>query len=215
MLVAPSILSADFGQLKRDLEELKDAEADLLHIDIMDGHFVPNISLGIPVMQAINNYSDLPKDVHLMINKPESFIKEFIGLGADYVTIHPEATSQLEHCIDLIRSNGAKPGIALNPETELDVVLPYLHRIDLLLFMTINPGFGGQKFIDSVVDKMIKANSYREKHGLNNLLFEVDGGINEETAKVCSENNIDILVSGSTIFNSKNKKSTIRNLRNV
>ncbi|MBL3728339.1 ribulose-phosphate 3-epimerase [Lysinibacillus sp. HST-98] len=214
MLIAPSILSADFGQLKNDLEQVKKAGADLLHIDIMDGQFVPNISLGIPVMEAINTYSDLPKDVHLMINKPENFIKKFIELGADYVTVHPESTNQLEYCLELIKTNGAKAGIALNPETGLDVVLPYLHEIDLLLFMTINPGFGGQKFIHSVVDKMYEANSYREFHELTDLLFEVDGGINEQTAKICLENKIDILVSGSTIFGSNDKKRIIQNLRN-
>ncbi|MBU7592829.1 ribulose-phosphate 3-epimerase [Metabacillus halosaccharovorans] len=214
MLIAPSILSADFGQLKNDLEKVKNAGADLLHIDIMDGQFVPNISLGIPVMEAINTYSDLPKDVHLMINNPENFIKKFIELGADYVTVHPESTEQLDNCLEIIKSNGAKAGIALNPETSFEVVLPYIHDIDLLLFMTINPGFGGQKFIHSVVEKMSEANRYRELHKLNDLLFEVDGGINEYTAKICRENKIDILVSGSTIFESKDIKNTMNTLRN-
>lgn len=214
MLIAPSILSADFGQLKNDLEMVKHAGADLLHIDIMDGQFVPNISLGIPVMEAISAYSDLPKDVHLMINNPENFIKKFIELGADYVTVHPESTDKLEYCLELIKTNGAKAGIALNPETSLDTVLPYIRDIDLLLFMTINPGFGGQKFIHSVVEKMIEASNYREQHELFHLLFEVDGGINEQTAKICLENKIDILVSGSTIFESKDVKETIEKLRN-
>ncbi|MBS4203650.1 ribulose-phosphate 3-epimerase [Lederbergia citrea] len=145
MMIAPSVLAADFGQLSRELEEVKNAGADLIHIDIMDGQFVPNISFGVPVMGAINNYSDLPKDVHLLIYKPENFIKTFIELGADYVTIHPESTNQLEYCLELIKTNGVKAGIALNPETDLDVVLPYLHQIDLLLFMTIKPGFGGSE----------------------------------------------------------------------
>lgn len=123
-------------------------------------------------------------------------ITKFIKLGADYITIHPESTNQLEHCLELIKNKGAKAGIALNPETDLKVVIPNLKQIDLLLFMTINPGFGGQKFIHSLVEKMIEANKYRELHNLNHLLFEVDGGINEETAKICSENKIDILVSG-------------------
>lgn len=214
MQIAPSVLAADFGQLKSELEAVKNAGADLLHIDIMDGQFVPNISFGVPVMEAINTYSDLPKDVHLMIYKPEKYITKFIDLGADYVTVHPESTDQLEYCLELIKTNGAKAGIALNPETDLKVALPYLQQIDLLLFMTINPGFGGQKFIHSVVEKMKKANSYREIHGLNHLLFEVDGGINEHTARICLENKIDILVSGSTIFESKDRKSTIQNLRN-
>lgn len=214
MLVAPSVLAADFGHLKNDLERVKNAGADLLHIDIMDGQFVPNISFGVPIMEAINTYSDLPKDVHLMIYKPENFIKKFIELGADYVTVHPESTEQLENCLKMIKSNGAKAGIALNPETDFDVVVPYIHEIDLLLFMTINPGFGGQKFIHSVVDKMNEANRYRELHQLTDLLFEVDGGINEKTGKICAENKIDILVSGSTIFESKNIKKTIETLRN-
>lgn len=213
MLVAPSILAADFGQLKNELEKVKNAGADLLHIDIMDGQYVPNISLGIPVMEAIHRYTDLSKDVHLLINEPEHFIKKFIELGADYITVHPESTHQLDHCLELIKTNGAKAGIALNPETSLDIVLPYLHEIDLLLFMTINPGFGGQKFIHRVVEKMKEANSYRELHELNDLLFEVDGGINEETAIICAENKIDILVSGSTIFESKDIKKTIQTLR--
>lgn len=213
-LIAPSVLAADFGHLNNELEKVKKAGADLLHIDIMDGQFVPNISLGIPVMEAIKIYSDLPKDVHLMINNPENFIKKFIDLGADYVTVHPESTEKLEYCLELIKNNGAKAGIALNPETELKTVLPYMHEIDLLLFMTINSGFGGQKFIHSVVDKMIEANKYRKKHALTNLLFEVDGGINEYTAKICVENKIDILVSGSTIFESDNIKHTIKTLKN-
>jgi len=214
MIVAPSVLASDFGHLANDLEKVKNAGADLLHIDIMDGEFVPNISLGIPVMEAINTYSDLPKDVHLMINRPENFIKKFIELGADYVTVHPESTDQLEYCLELIKTNGAKAGIALNPETDFDVVLPYISEIDLLLFMTINPGFGGQKFIHSVVEKMAEANKYRELHDLTDLLFEVDGGINEQTAKICAENKIDILVSGSTIFESKDIKKTIQILKN-
>ena len=213
MLVAPSILAADFGHLKNDLEKVKNAGADLLHIDIMDGQFVPNISFGIPVMEAINTYSDLPKDVHLMINNPENFIKKFIELGADYITVHPESTDQLEYCLELIKTNGAKAGIALNPETGFDVVLPYIQEIDLLLFMTINPGFGGQKFIHSVVEKMSEANRYRELHELNDLLFEVDGGINKQTAKICAETKIDILVSGSTIFESKEINKTIQTLK--
>lgn len=215
MLVAPSILAADFGRLTDELEKVKNAGADLLHIDIMDGQFVPNISFGIPVMEAINTYTDLPKDVHLMINKPENFIKKFIELGADYVTVHPESTDQLDYCLELIKTSGAKAGIALNPETRFDVVLPYIHEIDLLLFMTINPGFGGQKFIHSVVDKMIEANNYRELQGLTDLLFEVDGGINDQTAKICAKNKIDILVSGSTIFESNDIKNTIQTLRNA
>lgn len=213
MLIAPSVLAADFGQLKNELEKVKKAGADLLHIDIMDGQFVPNISFGVPVMEAIHTYTDLPKDVHLMINDPENFIEKFIELGADYITVHPEATDRLEYCLELIKDNGAKAGIALNPETNLDVVIPYLHKIDLLLFMTINPGFGGQKFIHSVVEKMKEANKYRESHGLHHLLFEVDGGINEQTARICAENKIDILVSGSTIFESTDMKQTIEDLR--
>lgn len=213
MLIAPSILAADFGYLKNEIDKVINAGADLLHIDIMDGQFVPNISLGIPVMEAINTYADLPKDVHLMIKNPENFIVKFIDLGADYITIHPEATNQLEYCLELIKNNGAKAGIALNPETSLDVVLPYLPKIDLLLFMTINPGFGGQKFIHSVVEKMKESNRYRELHKLDHLLFEVDGGINEHTAKICAENKIDILVSGSTIFESNDIEKTIENLK--
>lgn len=213
MLIAPSVLAANFGQLKDDLRLMKEAGADLLHIDIMDGQFVPNISFGIPVMEAINTYSDLPKDVHLMINQPENFIKKFIDLGADFITIHPESTTQFEHCLTLIKNEGVKVGVALNPETSFDSILPFIDQIDLLLFMTIHPGFGGQKFIHQVVDKMKLAHEYRAKHQLTDLLFEVDGGINEETAKICLENKIDILVSGSTIFESLNKKQMIEKLR--
>ncbi|GGP11034.1 ribulose-phosphate 3-epimerase [Oceanobacillus neutriphilus] len=212
-LIASSVLAADFGHLNNELEKVKRAGADLLHIDIMDGQFVPNITFGIPVMEVINTYSDLPKDVHLMIHNPENFIKKFIELGADYITVRPESTEKLEYCLELIKNNGAKAGIALNPETELETILPYMHEIDLLLFMTINPGFGGQKFIHRVVDKMAEADRYRRKHELTNLLFEVDGGINEHTAKICVENKIDILVSGSTIFESDNFKNTIQTLK--
>lgn len=214
MLIAPSILSADFGQLKKELEDVKKAGADLLHIDIMDGQFVPNISFGIPVMEAISRYSDLPKDVHLMIANPEKYIKKFAELGATYITIHPESTTCLGNCLELIRKSGAKAGIALNPETKLEFALPYLHQIDLLLFMTVKPGFGGQTFMDNVLDKIITANQYREKHGLNHLLFEVDGGINEETAKICTNHQVDILVSGSTIFQSSDRAKTIHSLKN-
>lgn len=213
MQIAPSVLAADFGQLKNDLELLKEAGADLLHIDIMDGQFVPNISFGVPVMEAIQTYSDLPKDVHLMIQQPENFIKTFIDLSADFITIHPEATNQFEHCLSLIKKHGAKVGVALNPETSFESIVPYLEQIDLLLFMTINPGFGGQKFMPEVMDKVKVAHQYRVAHQLDHLLFQVDGGINEETAKICLENKIDILVSGSTIFTAPDKKKMIETLR--
>ena len=208
-LVAPSILSADFANLERDILDLKQAGADWVHVDVMDGHFVPNLTIGAPVVKSIKKISPLPLDVHLMIEKPENFISEFIQAGSDYLTIHVESTKMVESCLRKIRSEGAKPGITLRPGTSLNEIIPYLPLVDLVLIMTVEPGFGGQSFMMDQINKLKDLRSEITK--LNrNILIEVDGGVNAETVKHCQD--ADVLVSGSYIFKG-NKTENIKLLK--
>ena len=197
--ISPSILSADFSKLGSEIQNLEKAEADLIHIDVMDGHFVPNITIGPEVISKLRKYTSLPFDVHLMISPVDNFIKDFAEAGADIITIHPEATTDLENSIKKIKSYNKKVGISLNPETSVEKVLPVLNLIDLVLVMSVNPGFGGQKFIKNTLEKVkilrkeIDSNKY-------NTEIEIDGGINFENAKMAKDSGVNILVSGTTIF---------------
>ncbi len=196
-LIAPSILSADFANLEKEVKAIAAAGADWVHVDVMDGLFVPNLTIGIPVVQALKKVSPLPLDVHLMIEKPERYVEAFIKAGSDYLTIHVEACEDVEGTLQMIRRLGAKAGITLRPKTSLDRILPYLGIVDLVLVMTVEPGFGGQSFMAEQVDKIERLHQLRAKLELN-FLIEVDGGINAETARQCQ--NADVLVAGNFVF---------------
>ena len=213
--ISPSILSADFSKLGSEIQNLEKAKADLIHIDVMDGHFVPNITIGPEVINKLRKYTSLPFDVHLMISPVHNFIKNFADAGADIITIHPEATNDLENSIKKIKSYNKKVGISLNPETPLDKLNNVLDKIDLVLIMSVNPGFGGQKFIENTLNKIKKLRLKIDQLKLK-VEIEVDGGINFENSKSIIKAGADILVSGSTIFKSNegNIKKNIEILKN-
>ena len=212
--IAPSILSADFNKLGEELNSIEKAGAEYVHFDVMDGHFVPNISFGIPVLKSISHSHHMVNDVHLMIENPLKYAEEFIKAGADIVTFHLEAVSPSEckELIKLIHSLGKKVGISIKPKTDPKEVLPYLKDIDLILVMSVEPGFGGQSFMPNALEKI---QILRQEIDQNNYqtLIEVDGGINEETAKLCRNAGVDILVAGSYIFSSEKYVETMRKLR--
>ena len=212
--ISPSILSADFSKLGSEIQNLEKAEADLIHIDVMDGHFVPNITIGPEVIKKLRKYTSLPFDVHLMISPVHDFIKNFADAGADIITIHPEATTDLISTIKKIKSYNKKAGISLNPETSVDKVLSVLNIIDLVLVMSVNPGFGGQKFIENTLDKVRLLRKEIDEKKLK-VQIEIDGGINFESSKRAKKAGVDILVSGTTIFkeNEGNLKKNIQLLR--
>ena len=211
-IISPSILSADFANLERDIQKVERAGADWLHIDVMDGHFVPNITIGVPVTASIRKVTKLPLDVHLMIENPEKYIEPFAKAGADIITFHYEAchsTAHIKDCIDLIKTFGLKAGMSIKPKTSADVVYPYLEKLDLVLVMTVEPGFGGQKFMQDCAEKipLIKNKASKE------LIIQVDGGINAETARICTCYGANSLVAGNYIYKSDNIKSAIESLR--
>ena len=212
--ISPSILSADFSKLGNEIQDLEKAGADLIHIDVMDGHFVPNITIGPEVINKLRKYTNLPFDVHLMISPVHNFIKDFAEAGADIITIHPEATDNLIRSIEKIRSYNKKVGVSLNPETSVDKVLPILNLIDLVLIMSVNPGFGGQKFMKKTLEKVKIIRKEIELKKLKTEI-EIDGGINFENAKMAIEAGVNILVSGTTIFkeNAGNLKKNIQTLK--
>ena len=214
--IAPSILSADFSQLGNEIKRLEEAGADMIHVDVMDGHFVPNLTIGPPIIKALRNCSALPFDVHLMISPVHKYIKDYADAGADIITIHPEATNNLESSVSLIKKLNKKIGLSLNPDTSIKIIEKFLSSIDLVLVMSVYPGFGGQKFIPDVVDKIKQLKSIKEK---SNLKFdiEVDGGINFDNSKLVVEAGANILVSGTTIFknNDGNIKKNIETLKSI
>jgi len=212
--ISPSILSADFSKLGSEIQNLEKAKADLIHIDVMDGHFVPNITIGPEVINKLRKYTSLPFDVHLMISPVHDFIKNFAEAGADIITIHPEATNDLVSSIQKIKSFNKKVGISLNPETSVKKVLPVLKLIDLVLVMSVNPGFGGQKFIKDTLEKVKILRKEIDTKKLKTQI-EIDGGINFENAIMAKKAGVDILVSGTTIFkeNGGNLKKNIHLLR--
>ena len=214
--ISPSILSADFSQLGNEIKRLIDAGADMVHVDVMDGHFVPNLTIGPPVIKALKKNSSIPFDVHLMISPVHKYIEAFANAGADIITIHPEATEDLQNSINKIKELKKKVGISLNPETKIDVIKKFLNQIDLILIMSVNPGFGGQKFMPEVLKKIKDLVYIQKKEG---IIFdiEIDGGINFENSKLAIEAGANILVSGTTIFKSNdgNIKKNIDLLRSV
>ena len=212
--ISPSILSADFSRLGKEIQDLEKAKADLVHIDVMDGHFVPNITIGPEVIKKLRKYTSLPFDVHLMISPVHNFIKNFAEAGADIITIHPEATDDLVSSIKEIKSYNKKAGVSLNPETPIEKVLPVLNSIDLVLIMSVNPGFGGQKFMPETLEKVKKLGKEIDSKKLK-AKIEIDGGINFENSKSALKAGVDILVSGTTIFkeNGGDLKKNIQLLR--
>ncbi len=209
MLVAPSILSADFSKLGEEIKSVEKAGADLIHIDVMDGNFVPNITIGACVVKSIRKITHLPFDVHLMIEKPEKHFLSFVEAGADYITVHVEATKTLYRLVDEIKKH-CKVGVALNPATPLCSVENILDKIDLLLIMTVEPGYGGQRFIDSMIGKVKKA---KEMIKGKDILLAVDGGVNDENAVELKKAGVDLLVAGSYIFKSDDYENAIKKLK--
>ena len=214
--ISPSILSADFSQLGKEIKKLEEGGADLIHVDVMDGHFVPNLTIGPPVIKALRKYTKLPFDVHLMISPVNKFIKNFADAGSDIITIHPEATKDLKESILLIKELNKKVGLSLNPNTEINVIESQLNNIDLVLIMSVFPGFGGQKFITETIKKIKDLKEIKDK---NNYSFdiEVDGGINFSNSKKVINAGANILVSGTTIFKENNGdiKKNIETLKSV
>ena len=201
--ISPSILAGDFSKLGSEIKKLEDGGADMIHVDVMDGHFVPNLTIGPPVIKSLRKYTNLPFDVHLMISPVHKYIKNFSEAGADIITIHPEATKNLKDSVDLIKSLGKKVGLSLNPDTQIETVEKYLKDINLVLVMTVYPGFGGQKFISKILDKIKNLKKIKDEKNLN-FEIEVDGGINFENNKLVIDAGANILVSGTTIFKDNN-----------
>ena len=210
--IAPSILSADFSRLADEIKSVELAGADLLHVDVMDGHFVPNITIGVPVVASVRKVTSLPLDVHLMIDSPERFIKAFAEAGSDFLTVHVEIRSRIGRLIDAIHRTGVKAGLSINPETSVVRLEPFLEDIDIALLMTVNPGFGGQTLIPEVVAKVRELREKLERKKLSTSI-EVDGGINSRTAGELISAGTDILVAGTSIFGSKDRKAAIAGLR--
>jgi len=214
--ISPSILSADFSQLGQEIKNLENSGADMIHVDVMDGHFVPNLTIGPPVIKALRKYTNIPFDVHLMINPVHKYIKDYAESGADIITIHPEATNSLQESIDEIKKYKKKVGLSLNPDTKIEVIEKYLDQIDLVLVMSVFPGFGGQKFIKDVLKKIEKISEIKHKKNFQ-FDIEVDGGINFSNFKEVLEAGANVLVSGTTIFKENNGdiKKNINFFKNI
>lgn len=211
-LIAPSVLASDFANLQRDSEMINNSEADWFHIDIMDGRFVPNISFGIPVVDAINRHAKKPLDVHLMIVEPEKYVEAFAQVGAEIISVHYEACPHLHRNLQQIKDVGCKRGVALNPHTPVSLLEPLLNDIDLVCLMSVNPGFGGQKFIEKTYDKVKELKQMINNCG-SNTLIEIDGGVNANNSQLLIDAGADVLVAGSFVFNSTNSIETIANLK--
>lgn len=213
-IIAPSVLSADFGNLNQDIAMLDRSRAEWVHIDVMDGVFVPNISFGFPVMKPIRKATSKVLDVHLMITAPEKYVERFVEAGADYVTFHYEATENIDLCIDLIRKAGAKVGISIKPGTEPDVLDEWLTKLDLILVMSVEPGFGGQKFMPSSIAKCEYLNRKKQELGLNDLIIEVDGGISAANSRLLFDAGAEALVAGSSVFGAESPEQAIIDMLN-
>lgn len=213
-LIAPSVLSADFLNLGRDIDMINQSEADWFHVDVMDGRFVPNISFGMSIIKQMKNKAQKPLDVHLMIVEPEKYFEDFQKAGADILTVHYEASIHLHRSLQAIKALGMKAGVSLNPHTPVHVLENIITEIDLLLIMSVNPGFGGQKFIPQALDKIRAAKKMITESGANTMI-EIDGGVNMNNASDIIEAGCDVLVAGNTVFSSDNPTETIKNLKNI
>jgi ribulose-phosphate 3-epimerase len=212
-LIAPSLLSSDFVRLADEIAAIEEAGADLLHIDVMDGHFVPNLTIGPPVIRAINKCAGVPLDVHLMITNPEVYIEEYAHAGADILTVHQEACIHLHRTVNEIRAKGMLAGVSLNPSTPVSVLEDIIKSVDMVLLMSVNPGFGGQSFIERTYHKVEQLRAMADRQDCPDLLIEVDGGVDAQNASTLVSKGVDILVSGSAVFSSGNYKDYIQSMR--
>lgn len=210
--ISPSILSADFANLGRDVEKLEQCGADMVHIDVMDGMFVPNISFGLPVIKAIRKYTTIPFDVHLMIEEPSRYIKEFVDAGADIITIHAEADRHLDRTINYIKSFGVKAAVALNPATPVEAIKHLIPNLDMVLIMSVNPGFGGQKYINYSADKIKEVKELSDKFN-RNLMIQVDGGVSKDNIEEIVKSGANVIVAGSSVFKSGEIEKNIKSLK--
>jgi len=210
--IAPSILSADFAKLGEEIKDVELGGADYIHVDVMDGHFVPNITIGPLIVEAIRPVTKLPLDVHLMIENPDLYIEAFANAGADYITVHVEACKHLHRTIGFIKSLGVKAGVVLNPATPVNTIQHVIKDVDMVLLMSVNPGFGGQSFIPEVLPKIREVKAMAEQFNPS-LEIEIDGGVNEETAKLCIEAGANVLVAGSAVYNKNDRKAAIAAIR--
>lgn len=213
MKIAPSLLSADFANLQRDIEMINNSEADYLHLDVMDGVFVPNISFGFPVMKAVQKYSTKPLDVHLMIVNPQNYVSQVRDCGAEIMNVHQEACTHLHRTVQAIRAAGMKPAVTLNPATPVVMLEDIIEEVDMVLLMSVNPGFGGQSFIQNTIKKISRLRELIEKAS-NKPLIEVDGGVNNQTAPLLKEAGADILVAGSYVFSAPDPAQAILTIKN-
>src|SRR5690625_2870562 len=209
--IAPSILSANFATLGEEIKDVEQGGADYIHVDVMDGHFVPNITIGPLIVEAIRPVTDLPLDVHLMIENPDLYIEAFVEAGADIITVHEEATVHLHRTIHLIKEQGVKAGVVINPATPVSAITEILPYCDMVLVMTVNPGFGGQSFIHEAVPKIKQLDHLRKEHGYT-YEIEIDGGVNKDTAKLCTDAGADVLVAGSAIFDQSDRHKAIKEI---
>lgn len=214
MLIAPSLLSCDFSQMGQEIKRMELAKADFMHLDVMDGHFVPNITFGAPVIKTVRSYTDVPFDVHLMISEPLKYIDDFADAGADIITFHVESDSDIKETIEKIKSRGVKPGLVIKPNTPASAVFPYLSDLYMVLIMTVEPGFGGQSFMEDMLPKVSEIRSEADKVNPQ-LLIEVDGGIAENTIAKASKAGVDICVAGTAVFKAEDSTQAIANLKRI